>query len=102
MASDLVSDYWILGKELFMDHKSLHIPFLTGGMTSSCVASASAPADPVIGNLAGTITFIWAAAVLHVLSKAECARLGRQEKHQMANKIAGPIHWVPCGISFCM
>ena len=32
-----------------MDHKSLHIPFLTGGMTSSCVASASAPADPVIG-----------------------------------------------------
>lgn len=73
MASDLVSDYWILGQDLFMDHKSLHVPFLTGSMTSSCVASASNPANPATGSLAGAFTFIWAAAVLHVLSKAECA-----------------------------
>lgn len=33
-----------------MDQKSLHVPFLTGSMTSSCVASASNPADPVIGT----------------------------------------------------
>ena len=28
----------------------------------------------IVGSLAGAFTFIWAAAVLHVLSKAECAR----------------------------
>ena len=40
-----------LGKDLFMDHKSLQVPFLTGSMTSSCVASASNPDDPVIGRI---------------------------------------------------
>lgn len=74
IAADLAPDYWNLGKELFMDQKALQVLFLAGSMTNESLMAFNRPSSTAINGLMGTISFIWAAAVLHVLSQAECCK----------------------------
>lgn len=74
LASDLVPNYWDLGKTLFMDEDHMQVPFLAGSMTDDAFVSESNPLGTTTEHLLGRIDFIWAGLVLHVLSKEDCNR----------------------------
>ncbi|KAK9820362.1 hypothetical protein WJX72_009444 [[Myrmecia] bisecta] len=62
-AIDIVPDYWQFGLDLFKDRETLGVRALFGSLTDDAFVSSS--------QLLGTASFVWAGAVLHVLSRGD-------------------------------
>ncbi|KAK9837326.1 hypothetical protein WJX81_006410 [Elliptochloris bilobata] len=72
VASDLTPDYWNFGLELFKDKGRLRVRTAFGSLTD--LAFVSKRPDAAAAALVGAVTYLWAGAVLHVLSKGDAER----------------------------
>ncbi|KAL0041327.1 hypothetical protein WJX77_012582 [Trebouxia sp. C0004] len=65
-----------MGKILFLDADRMHVPLIVGSLTDEGFVSADNCylRNSQMGNLIGAADFLWAAAVLHILSKADCEK----------------------------
>ncbi|DBB18701.1 TPA: hypothetical protein ACH3X3_000309 [Trebouxia sp. C0006] len=110
IALDLVADYWKMGKVLFLDEDRMHVPLIVGSLTDEGFVSADNCylRNSQMGDLIGAADFLWAAAVLHILSKADCEKFvssahlllkpgGTFYGWTVGNREAGDWHTTPDG-----
>ncbi|DBB15770.1 hypothetical protein WJX82_007217 [Trebouxia sp. C0006] len=75
VATDVIAEYWALGKALFMD-QDLAVPFLTCSAADNALVSninaAHLPSGDASGVTHDTADFVWAGSVLHCMPEEDC------------------------------